>query len=99
MPTANELCRDLNEEQEELDEVLSRLTSRDWATGTPAAGWNVLDCLSHLCYFDETAALAASDPVAFEKHRKTLHEQFVTGGAPDLQIGREMDDHQLLLER
>ena len=59
------LLADLTAETGELDEVLAALGAADWELPTPAAGWAVRDQVSHLAYFDETAALAASDPGRF----------------------------------
>ena len=59
------LTGDLAAESAELYEVLSLLGERDWERATPAAGWTVRDQVTHLAYFDETAALSATDPDRF----------------------------------
>jgi uncharacterized protein (TIGR03084 family) len=99
MATVHELCRDLAEEHDVLDSLVVDLPEKDWAKTTPAAGWDVRDSLSHLCYFDETAALAASDPAAFEIHRRELHEAFRTRNEPDTALGRSIADPRKLLDR
>lgn len=58
MGTLDDLCRDLAGEQASLDRVLDRLAPDDWARPTPAAGWDVRDSVSHLCFFEEAAALS-----------------------------------------
>jgi uncharacterized protein (TIGR03084 family) len=59
------LLADLTAETAELDSMLAGLPPADWDRPTPAAGWAVRDQVSHLAYFDETAALAVTDPGQF----------------------------------
>src|SRR5579863_5972907 len=99
VPTVTDLCRDLSDEQESLDAVLAGLGSDDWARPTPAAGWDVRDCLSHLCFFEEAAAVAVADPEGFEAHRAQLvagmaeaAEAGAGGVAPDVALGRSWAD-------
>src|SRR5579885_2357195 len=66
------LLTDLEAEQGALDAIVSPLDEAQWATPTPAAGWDVRDCISHLCYFDETADLAVNDPARFAAHAEAL---------------------------
>lgn len=99
MTTVQELCQDLEGEHEVLRSFLNDLAEDQWATSTPAVGWDVRDSLSHLCYFDETAALAASDPEAFEIHKHQLHLEFRARNEVDTALGRSMDDPQELLDR
>lgn len=58
--------RDLKDEQDALDDIVSDLTDDQWRTDTPSAGWTVADQIGHLAYFDAAAALAISDPRAFQ---------------------------------
>jgi uncharacterized protein (TIGR03084 family) len=99
MPTVEELCRDLTEEHDALHSLLVDLREEDWVKPTPAAGWDVRDSLSHLCYFDETAALAASDPEMFEIHKRQLHEEFRARNTPDIALGRSIAHPRELLDR
>jgi len=99
VPTVPELCRDLAAEQASLDSVLSGLDTADWRRASPAAGWDVRDCLSHLVFFEEAAALAVTDPGGFDAHRSELIAGMQSGGAPDVAIGRSMDDPAGLLDR
>ncbi len=100
MPDIEELCRDLADEQASLDGVLSTLGPGDWARATPAAGWDVRDSLSHLCFFEEAAALSVRDPEAFAEHRRRLLEEMAAAGpdTPDVALGRSLDP-PVLLER
>jgi uncharacterized protein (TIGR03084 family) len=59
------LCDDLLAESALLESLLEPLDDVAWHTPTPAAGWDVLDQVTHLAYFDGRAALAATDPDAF----------------------------------
>lgn len=103
VPTVAELCRDLREEESSLDSVLAGLVTGDWHRPTPAAGWDVQDSLSHLCFFEEAAVLAVTDREAFEAHRARLIAEMSSAGAggdtPDVALGRDLDDPGRLLER
>jgi len=63
------LADDLRAETRELERLLDPLVPADWERPTPAEGWAVRDQISHLAYFDEQAALAATDPDAFRAGR------------------------------
>jgi uncharacterized protein (TIGR03084 family) len=97
------LCADLDQEQRSLDEVLEGLDPTAWSTPTPAKGWDVRDSVSHLCFFEEAAVLALTDPPAFDAHRRELLEQLASAdpGAdtPDVALGRSEPDPAALLRR
>ncbi len=99
MPTIEELCSDLAAEHAALDSIVANLSDDEWDTPTPAAGWDVRDSVSHLCYFDETATLALTDPEAFEVHKSALITAMVAGEAPDVEIGRQMSPPGAVLGR
>lgn len=46
---------DLVAEQAVLDDLVRQLNEKQWATPTPAAGWNVRDEIAHLAFFDDVA--------------------------------------------
>jgi uncharacterized protein (TIGR03084 family) len=99
-PTVTDLCADLSAEQSELDAVVAGLPAPDWSTPTPAAGWDVRDSISHLCFFDEAATLALSDPPAFAALRRQLLSAHHAETPPDLELGRRSpDDPGQLLAR
>ena len=99
VPTVTQLCQDLAAEQSSLDSVLSQLGNEDWARPTPAAGWDVTDSLSHLCFFEEAAALAVRDPAGFASHREHLLAEMGKGATSDVDIGRSLGDGPALLQR
>lgn len=103
VPTVAELCQDLAAEQSSLRSVLTGLVNGDWHRPTPAEGWDVMDSLSHLCFFEEAAALAVSNPEEFDRHRGALvaamMEAGSTGATPDVELGRSLADGPALLER
>lgn len=103
VPNVADLCRDLSDEQGSLDSLLSGLGAGDWARPTPAEGWDVQDSLSHLCFFEEAAALAVTDRAGFEAHRARLVEELARAGGdgsrPDVALGRSLRDPALLLDR
>jgi uncharacterized protein (TIGR03084 family) len=99
VPTVDELCGDLTAEQSALDATVGNLTDEAWLTPTPASGWDVRDSISHLCYFDETATLAITDPDAFAAHKSNLIAAMTSAEAPDVALGRQIDNPRDLLSR
>lgn len=80
MSDLDDLARDLESEQEALDELVATRREADWRRNTPAAGWNVADQIAHLAYFDAAAAQAIADPGAFATAREALvHAAFAEG--------------------
>ena len=67
-----ELIRDLAEEYESLDGVVSPLAEEQWARKTPFASWTVRDEIGHLAFFDGAARLTAADPDGFSRHLAEL---------------------------
>jgi uncharacterized protein (TIGR03084 family) len=61
-----EVLADLLAEQQTLDDIVTGLEASQWQLSTPSPGWTVADQIGHLTYFDGTAALAITDPAAFE---------------------------------
>jgi uncharacterized protein (TIGR03084 family) len=66
------LVADLAAESADLTAMLAPLAPADWERPTPAAGWAIRDQVSHLAFFDETAALAATDPDRFRREAEQL---------------------------
>ena len=64
-----ELCEDLRAERSALEDVLDGLDDAAWSTPTPAAGWEVVDQVTHLARFDDTSTLSITDPGAFRLER------------------------------
>lgn len=73
------LCEDLLAEREDLDRILASLDGGGWSTPTPAPGWSVLDHVTHLAFFDDTARLAVTEPDRFQAERDRMQSS-----APDL---------------
>jgi uncharacterized protein (TIGR03084 family) len=63
-----QICEDLRAEHESLDAVVANLNEKQWMIMTPSPGWNIKDQIRHLAYFDDRAALAATDADSFAKH-------------------------------
>ncbi|MBT5579777.1 MAG: TIGR03084 family protein [Acidimicrobiaceae bacterium] len=99
--TVASVIADLVAEQDALDAVVTPLAAADWDLATPSPRWAVRDQIGHLAFFDETAALAISDPEGFIQHRTDfVAAAFATPGAGDeLTLGpaREMTAKELLL--
>ena len=59
------ICADLQDEQEDLDRLLSGLNETDWGRETPAVGWTIRDQVRHIGATDGVATIAASQPERF----------------------------------
>jgi uncharacterized protein (TIGR03084 family) len=59
------LLTDLAAETKAVRDLLVPLDDAGWEAATPSAGWAIRDQISHLAYFDEAAAQAATDPERF----------------------------------
>ena len=91
---------DLVAEHAALDRVLADLPDERWGTPTPASGWDVRDCVSHVWFFD-LRALMALDPVTvddFRRDAERLLASMVGGVGPDVREGREMTPGRLLAQ-
>lgn len=91
------LSADLLAEHEALDKEVASLEAGAWLTETPAEGWNVADQISHLAYFDTTAALALVNPEAFASHKESLLSGKEPAGA-DVALGRAVSPERLLAD-
>lgn len=93
------VCADLLDECRELAALAQTLTPRQWRTETGFFGWTPWDEIAHLCFFDETGLLAASDAAAFDEAAAVLTAQMAAGREISA-IAREkyaaMDGPQLL---
>ncbi|MCB1246730.1 MAG: maleylpyruvate isomerase family mycothiol-dependent enzyme [Acidimicrobiia bacterium] len=67
-----EILSDLVAEQQQLDQFLQTLRTRQWETKTPAEGWTIQDTVSHLAY---TEALAAE---VIEQGRPRIDAEAIT---------------------
>lgn len=64
-----DLIKDLSEEYESLDGIVSPLAESMWDRETPFASWTIHDEVSHLAFFDGAARLTATAPEAFSRHK------------------------------
>lgn len=93
------LTAELTAEQDALDRRLVTLDADGWRIATPAAGWDVRDQVSHLCYFDQAALVALTDPPAFGRHAQGQVEAVQAdphGDTPDVALGRATTGPELL---
>lgn len=66
------LCKDLTDEYDALDELVTPLSHEDWRRVTPFFGWTVKEQISHLAYFDRAARISIQGRDAFEAHMAEL---------------------------
>lgn len=93
------LCKDLTEEYDALDAIVSNLDHDEWMKPTPFFGWTIKEEISHLAYFDRAAMISISGKDLFEahmnemlKHASTYDEIFDYANSE----GMAMDDQDLL---
>ena len=67
-----EICRDLDQEQQALDAIVAPLTEEQWLLATPAAGWDVKDTIVHLVQADLAALLAVVDADGFAEAKRNM---------------------------
>jgi len=76
-----DIFADLRDEGEELDGLVAGLAPEQWALPTPAPGWTIAHQIAHLVWTDRQAALAATDPEAFEEMRRNAPPDLIERGA------------------
>lgn len=102
-----ELCAELEAEQRALDQRVTGIDeagrhrpslAANWGSPTPAAGWDVRDQISHLCFFEQAALVALTDPPAFTRHAKglTTGDGGDDSGSPDVALGRSLPGAEVL---
>jgi len=74
-----DLCAELLAEYSQLASLAEALTPQQWVQKTPFYGWTPWDEIAHLCFFDETGMLAATDPKAFAADTAELVKQWGSG--------------------
>ena len=60
-----QICEDLKSEHEALDAILDDLDEKQWMIMTPSKPWTIKDQIRHLAYFDDRAALSATNAEKF----------------------------------
>ncbi len=63
---------DLLAECRELAALCETLSAEDWHRASAFYGWTPWDEIAHLCYFDETALVSATDPARFVSEAQAL---------------------------
>ncbi len=73
------MIEDLRAEYAELAGLARTLAPAQWAERSAFYGWTAWDEIAHLCFFDETALLAATDADAFARDTAALTAHLATG--------------------
>lgn len=76
MADLNDVIRDLAAEGEQVDRLVSGLSASQWRLPTPAPGWTIAHQIAHLASIFNLAALAASNPLAFQAVTAQLSDDF-----------------------
>jgi uncharacterized protein (TIGR03084 family) len=66
------ICKDLKDEYDTLDDIVSGLNETGWEIKTCFFDWTVKDEIAHIAFFDGTAKLSTTDPDAFKEHATAL---------------------------
>jgi uncharacterized protein (TIGR03084 family) len=90
------ICEDLRAEHEALDSVVTGLDEKQWLVMTPSPTWNIKDQIRHLAYFDDRAALAATDAQAFGRHIEDVLSDIERFMKTLDEVGRDMPIEELL---
>ena len=91
-----EICKDLADEGQSLDDFVSGISDEEWGRKTLCSGWTVKDEIAHIAYFDKLARLSASDKAAFEKEMNSLARDLENLFEVTLQPGRSKSNAELL---
>ena len=75
----NDTATDLRAEYRELVDLCRTLTPEQWRLRSAFHGWTAWDEIAHLCFFDATGLLAATDPEAFARDTAALNAVLATG--------------------
>lgn len=70
---------DLRAEYAQLADLARTLTPAQWDERSAFYGWTPWDEIAHLCFFDQTALLAATDADAFARDTSALLAELATG--------------------
>jgi len=90
-----QISEDLRAEHEALDAILEKLDEKQWMIMTPSPGWNIKDQIRHLAYFDDRAALAATDSEKFGKHIEEVMSDLGAFVQMLNDVGRDMSIEEL----
>jgi len=74
-----QLCRDLADEYQALDDLVSGLAPEVWQMETPFYGWTVFDEIAHLAFFDHESVLSMEDPDTFGQRAKNIMQVMMAG--------------------
>ncbi|MBU2514132.1 TIGR03084 family protein [bacterium] len=91
-----EICNDLREECQALDDIVAELDDESWSLKTSFYDWTIKDEIAHLAYFDYFARLSATDKEAFEKEMLILAEDVENLFEKTLEPGRLKSNKELL---
>lgn len=88
------LLDEVTAESDALDARVADLADEEWATPTPAEGWDIRDSIGHLAFFDDMARLALTDEAAFAAQVEAMASG--AAGRPDEELSRSHSPSELL---
>ncbi len=65
-----QICTDLEEQYQELDDLVFNLDEKQWQKRTPFYQWTIFDQVAHIVFFDHEALTAIDDPKRFKPRAK-----------------------------
>jgi len=90
------ICKELKEEYQALDDIVSKLDDKDWNKVTIFNNWRIRDEISHIAFFDGTARLAATDAPGFTKHIEEILSDLVSFDKQPLNEGNKLTTSELM---
>jgi len=67
-----QICTDLKNEYDALDDIVAKLDTAGWATKTYCDDWTIQEEIAHIAFFDGTAKLSVTEPEVFKAHAKAM---------------------------
>ena len=98
MSLLDELLADLRAECAALDLIARRVPPGDWATRTPADGWDIRDQIWHLAWYDGAAYRATAEPQAYAAEWTTVFTDVDAYASDVVRKGRELAPEAVLAQ-
>ncbi|MFZ3048030.1 MAG: TIGR03084 family metal-binding protein [Desulfatirhabdiaceae bacterium] len=97
------ICRDMESEYQELDDVVSSLDMKEWNLDTPFYRWTIFDEIAHIAFFDHEALLAVDMPDYFKARSRNIMQILKSNddwpAYTNILLGPEQPNSLLLLWR
>jgi uncharacterized protein (TIGR03084 family) len=96
MSLLEELLADLRAECAALELIVASLAPGQWATVTPADGWDIRDQIWHLAWYDGAAYRATAEPAAYAEEQAEVFADVSAYADDVVRRGRELAPEAVL---